>query len=212
MMLPKPYYQDSAVTIYHADCRDILPHLPKVDLVLTDPPYFETNHFRDVDLKFIAEELWEAAKDDIFLLSDFFRPKIVKYIEIYSPWQFYDFITAFVQNSMANCAFGIDRFTPTLVFRKGDAKVKKRYSNMIPATRGFKKEMLDHPTPKYLPVYTKFVEMFSNEGNLILDCFMGSGTTLRAAKDLGRKAIGIEIEEKYCEIAARRMGQEVLAL
>lgn len=71
----------------------------------------------------------------------------------------------------------------------------------------------DHPTIKplklmeYLCVLTK-----TPTGGIVLDPFMGSGTTLRASKDLGRKAIGIEIEEKYCEIAARRMSQEVLKL
>ena len=71
----------------------------------------------------------------------------------------------------------------------------------------------DHPTVKPLALMEYLVKLVTMpERNLILDPFMGSGTTLRAAKDLQRKAIGIEIEERYCEIAAKRMSQEVLNL
>lgn len=70
----------------------------------------------------------------------------------------------------------------------------------------------DHPCPKPLELMRQLIEDFTDLGDTILDPFMGSGTTLRAAKDLGRKAIGIELEEKYCEIAAQRLSQEVLAL
>jgi site-specific DNA-methyltransferase (adenine-specific) len=56
------------------------------------------------------------------------------------------------------------------------------------------------------------VELLSEPGETILDPYCGTGTTLRAAKDLGRKAIGIEIEERYCEIAVKRLAQEVLPL
>ena len=68
-----------------------------------------------------------------------------------------------------------------------------------------------HPTQKPLAVFRQIILWYSDEGCTVLDPFMGSGTTLRAAKDLGRKAIGIEIEERYCEIAAQRMSQSVLA-
>jgi len=69
----------------------------------------------------------------------------------------------------------------------------------------------EHPTQKPLDLMRWCLGFFP-EAQTVLDPFMGSGTTLRAAKDLGRKAIGIEIEERYCEIAAKRMAQEVLAL
>lgn len=68
----------------------------------------------------------------------------------------------------------------------------------------------DHPTPKPEALPAHFIKLHSQPGHLVVDAFMGAGTTLRAAKELGRRAIGIEIEEKYCEIAAKRLSQEVL--
>ena len=69
----------------------------------------------------------------------------------------------------------------------------------------------DHPCPKPEPLMGDLVTQFTDPGDLILDPFMGSGTTLVAAKRLGRKAIGIELEERYCEIAAKRLAQGALS-
>lgn len=69
-----------------------------------------------------------------------------------------------------------------------------------------------HPNEKPLDMVGRFIRLSTDEGDTVLDPFMGSGTTLRAAKDLGRKAVGIELEERYCEIAVKRLAQGVLAL
>src|ERR1700730_10760938 len=68
----------------------------------------------------------------------------------------------------------------------------------------------DHPCPKPLPLMTQLVSLFTDPGEIVLDPFMGSGTTLKGAKRLNRRAIGIEIEEQYCEVAARELGQSVM--
>jgi site-specific DNA-methyltransferase (adenine-specific) len=70
----------------------------------------------------------------------------------------------------------------------------------------------DHPSPKPIGLMQKLLEVVTGPGDTILDPFMGSGSSLRAARNLGRNAIGIEIEERYCEIAARRLEQSVLPL
>lgn len=69
-----------------------------------------------------------------------------------------------------------------------------------------------HPCPYPTGLPSRCIAATTSHGDTVLDPFMGSGTTLRAAKDLGRRAIGVEIEERYCEIAAKRLAQEVLPL
>lgn len=86
----------------------------------------------------------------------------------------------------------------------------------VPSINGFTcantNEQRWHPTQKPEALLNQWVALFSNQGDLVVDPFMGSGTTLAAAKRLGRAAIGIELEEKYCEIAARRLQQEALPM
>jgi site-specific DNA-methyltransferase (adenine-specific) len=67
-----------------------------------------------------------------------------------------------------------------------------------------------HPTAKPLPIVADWVRLFTNPGDLVLDPFAGSGTTLRAAKDEGRRAIGCELDERYCEVIAKRLSQDTL--
>jgi site-specific DNA-methyltransferase (adenine-specific) len=82
---------------------------------------------------------------------------------------------------------------------------------MLQEHGGDKKEARFHPTQKPLPLMRWCIQQAPDDVVTVLDPFLGSGTTLRACKDLGRRGIGIEIEERYCEIAANRLRQEILS-
>lgn len=212
----KPYYQDEAVTIYHGDCRDILPELPKVDLVLTDPPYgigeaagknkSRVQLAQPKDYGYLDWDNQPAAQD------------LIDKIRLYGKWAII-FGGNFYTLPASSCWLVWDKDN------SGDfADAELAWTNLPKAVRIFKwrwngmlqenmkeKEYRYHPTQKPVSLMRWCLQLVP-DAQLILDPFMGSGTTLRAAKDLGRKAIGIEIEEKYCEIAAKRMSQTVMAL
>lgn len=212
----KPYYDDGrGIVIYHGDCREILPHLPKVDLVLTDPPY-GIDH--PCDFKSRGRSVLANCRD---------YPKVNGDDKPFDP---------LVWISMPCILWGANHYASRLPDSGGwlvwdkerpedldQSTCELAWSNVIKGVRIFHHlwngmirkgdDNLEHPTQKPVELMAWCLQLrWTHSAQIILDPFMGSGTTLRAAKDLGRKAIGIEIEERYCEIAARRLAQEVLAL
>lgn len=100
-----------------------------------------------------------------------------------------------------------------LVAQKAGAACKWYGGNKVPNLIRIPKiipSATDHPTPKPPELASAFIGYHTQKGETVLDCFMGGGSTLVAAKRLGRKAIGIELEEKYCEMAAKKLSQSIL--
>ena len=219
MSLPRPYYEDAAagIVIYNSDCRDILPHLPKVDLVLTDPPYGTNNKSSWKGLHGDCSVLNDGSielRDSALLAIQFERALVFGSWKMKRPEGVKQIL---IWEKGGHCGMG-DLSIPWKpnheeIYVLGTGFVGKRTSGVLyfisdRECNGVVRER-SHPTEKPLPL---IVELLSKAPGTILDPFMGSGTTLRAAKDLGRQCIGIEISEAYCEIAARRLGQEVLPL
>lgn len=203
----KPYYQESGITIYHGDCREILPSLPKVDLVLTDPQYGVNERYEsgkdDEESVMIAVDvidLCRALADRIVL-----TPGVKHLFRYPAPTWTGSF---FYPAGTGLCPWGFVCWQPILFYGRDPygGKGSRPDSRLSTETA----ENNGHPCPKPIEQWLWLTNRVSLPDETILDPFMGSGTTLRAAKDLGRKAIGIEIEERYCEIAANRLRQEVL--
>lgn len=251
------------ITIIHGDCREVLPLLDPVDMVLTSPPYGEIRDYNGdwaVDLLETIDQLstlvvrggvlvWNVADQVIngSETGDSFRHALkamdcglrlhdtmiycregVNFPDENRYHPAFEYMFVFSAGSPRHFNGIRDRrnkWSGTKVHgtqRETDGSLTKpsRDGELIPdyglrlnwwlLKPASTEATLDHPARMPFPMAIGQIETWSDPGEMVLDPFMGSGTTLRAAKDLGRKAIGIEIEERYCEIAAKRLSQEVL--
>lgn len=223
-MMIKPYYEEKGITIYCGDCRDILPQIDSVDLVLTDPPY-GINGGRGGTSKKRGKGNYEGvftADDDT---PNFIKTVVVPTIKKLIKKSKAVIVTTGNSNiclyPQPN-SFGVIYEPATSgmqrwgwcdghpIFYYGISPVQGK--EVEPCSfKNTKKDdcNFNHPCVKPLSLWKKLLLKGSKEFDTVLDPFVGAGTTLRAAKDLNRKAIGIEINEKYCEIAVKRLQQEV---
>lgn len=194
----KPYYEEDGVTIYLGDCRELLPDLD-ADTLLTDPPYgigiasnpFRQRHERSgwdaerVDPKLLERWIIRCTEAIVWGGNYFDLPATQRFL-VWDKGQGEDFSSAMCEVAWTNLT------GPAKLFKRNVWQYRK-----------------SHPTQKPVELMRWCLEFSALDG-VVLDPFMGSGTTLVAAKEKGRPAIGIEIEERYCEIAVQRLSQGVL--
>jgi site-specific DNA-methyltransferase (adenine-specific) len=209
-----PYYDHKGITIYHGDCRDILSKLPRVDFCFTDPPYNVGKDYGTWNDSMPEGEYLEFTEGWLMKLpktNAIFVP--TKHILFY--WtvlgvEYHQVVLSFSPRGAIRYGFS-NQFSSILTNAIPSTPVENVWHNCQSRALGwfFKENDCGHPGYTSKDISFRAVKNLSRNGDAILDPFMGSGTTLVAAKELGRKAIGIEIEEKYCEIAAKRLSQEV---
>jgi site-specific DNA-methyltransferase (adenine-specific) len=214
----KPYYEHAGITIYHGDCREILPQV-NADCCITDPPYgvslgVKANNQRFDRLQYTAivdsPELVEMIARDIVpvlrerCLRVVFTPGVRNMFKYPKP----DHVGSFYYPAASGCnPWGFSCWQPIFFYGKDPYGGKGSKPDSFQSTESA--EHNGHPCPKPIGQMKWLVARASLESETVVDPFCGSGTTLVACKDLARKAIGIECEEKYCEIAAKRLSQEV---
>lgn len=230
----KPYYQDDSVTIYHGDCLQLFGemHSVSIDGLVTDPPFafaggssngrtaLVTDQFFAHWWRSICQGLDRLLKPDGegFIWCDWKTARLIAEgwnlrDQSYDLWRVTQMLYHYREMPGQGQPFrsSVDMIAYVRGPKAIPTRIPNTTHNWISKYWYYGKHEF-HPAEKDPAIAGQLIEWCSDAGDIILDPFMGSGTTLRAAKDLGRKAIGIEIEERYCEIAAKRMSQSVMEL
>jgi len=207
------YYQDQHITLHHGDCREIAPTLGRFDLLLTDPPYgikWSGTGFKKQPLLDHEEaKTWDEKPDRDTLLM---LKELAKHSIFWGGNYLCDVLGCFVCPLIWDKETGANPFADGEMawtsFKSGTMRIYRHQwcGAFKDSERGVRNE---HPTQKPIELM-KWCIGLTPEPKTIFDPFAGSGTTGRAAKDLGLHCTMIEREERYCEIAAKRMAQEVL--
>lgn len=224
MSSPKPYYEKDGITIYHGDCREIFSPDVFSDLdggdpwvVLTDPPYgtgqkIAYDVYRDTmpEWKAIMEWLLNLPYPMAFTMSHTRLFDLPKRPQWTGCWD--KVFTGGIVHVGASptwepiCFYNLPNGSHSGAARWDD--IFRFAPHGFPFNVG--KEKDGHPCPKPVALYQRLLSVMPD--GVVVDPMMGSGTTLRAAKDVGRRALGIDLSERYCEIAAKRLAQGALPM
>lgn len=235
----KPYYQQGNITIYHARCQDVLPSLTGVDLILTDPPFAEQTHAGaathptrmaggDGHSPRKLLDFDSIAFAELRSIFGLFGATGTKWVISFMDWHHVYQMEQTPPQGLRFVRFGIwdkpngaPQFTGDRPAQGWEAiAIMHRLGGRMKWNGGghravWRADKITHPlhkTAKPPELIGKLLTRFSNPGDTVLDAFMGIGTTLIEAKRLGRSAIGIEMNEAYCEYAALQLQQEVMDL
>jgi site-specific DNA-methyltransferase (adenine-specific) len=220
-----PYYDDGRIVVYHGDCREFISSLPRPDSIVTDPPFkLSQSYSKNVDADNLeavaaiqdASRLTLKAVEPGALAAIFYDNRIMPFgLDAFrrAGWQYLRMLAFYRRWGNAHKLHGwMSTTDPVLVFAAPGEKPSFHeggwahdcYTRTSP-----EREETGHGAQKPLEFVTQIVERLTPKDGLVLDPFMGSATTLRAAQLSGRRAIGIESEERYCEKAVRRLCAEL---
>lgn len=226
----KPYYEDDHATIYHGDCRELLPELGGVrfDIVLTDPPFSVPVKYHDTSGEYPRS--W----GDLTVMEPFFSDVFQKIkARLSDKGQVYVCCDGDSYPVFYKAAMPIWPRSHLLVWYKPSGRrgrgwlhshelILHAYGVNAEHGDGFRQDVVgimpvrtlnrEHPAEKPGSLWSFLLEARAEGHTMVADPFMGSGEVLFQAKQVGMKSIGIEMEERYCEVAAQRLSQGVLDL